>query len=232
MNAASHGLRHIEWSPYAEDTEEKYEILREKLREADYVIYSSNRLYGSVAKLSERYPMTVRYYRLMFDEKLGFVNTADFTTPPRLAGVSFPDQGADESWTLYDHPRVSIFAKERELSDDEFDALLGGSWEGRGSAAAGRDVSSQFINGNPGSLCRLPALAGSATLQRNGAVKYRTTTGDISLRGLALGQGEEQMSWQGTLNLELKRALWMVMLWQVKPGLTADFAISLSSVRC
>lgn len=226
MDAASHGLRHIEWSPYAEDTEEKYEILREKLREADYVIYSSNRLYGSVAKLSERYPMTVRYYRLMFDEKLGFVNTADFTTPPRLAGVSFPDQGADESWTLYDHPRVSIFAKERELSDDEFDALLGGSWEGAVPLLRGE---TSVLNSSMGILDPFADYLRSQVQPLYGEMEPLSIDydGDISLRGLALGQGEEQMSWQGTLNLELKRALWMVMLWQVKPGLTADFAISL-----
>ena len=66
----------------------------------------------------------------MFGEELGFVHAADFTSPPRLLGWAFPDQDADESWSLYDHPRVSIFAKQRDLSEAEFDALLGGTWEG------------------------------------------------------------------------------------------------------
>ena len=126
----SHGLRNIDWSPYEEDTAEKYEILRDKLQEADYVIYSSKRIYESVDELPARYPMTNRYYDLMFGEQLGFVHAADFTTPPSLFGLTFPDQGADESWSLYDHPRVSVFAKERSLSDEEFDRLLGGTWEG------------------------------------------------------------------------------------------------------
>ncbi len=124
------GLRHIDWSPYEEDTAEKYEILKEKLREADFVIYSSKRIYGSVDELPERYPMTTRYYDLMFGEQLGFVHAAEVTSPPRLFGLSFPDGSADESWSLYDHPQVSIFQKTRDLSDAEFDALLGGSWEG------------------------------------------------------------------------------------------------------
>ena len=34
MDMGSHGLRHIDWSPYEEDTAEKYEILRQKLQEA------------------------------------------------------------------------------------------------------------------------------------------------------------------------------------------------------
>ncbi len=130
MDMGSHGLRHIDWSPYEEDTPEKYEILLEKLQEADYVIYSSKRIYESVDELPARYPMTNRYYDLMFAEQLGFVHAADFTSPPRLLGLTFPDHEADESWSLYDHPRVSIFAKERALSEIEFDSLLGGSWEG------------------------------------------------------------------------------------------------------
>ena len=124
------GLRHIDWSPYEEDTAEKYEILKAKLREADFVIYSSKRIYGSVDELPERYPMTTRYYDLMFGEQLGFEYAAEVASPPRLFGLTFPDSGADESWSLYDHPQVSIFRKTRQLSDAEFDALLGGSWEG------------------------------------------------------------------------------------------------------
>ena len=130
MDMGSAGLRHIDWSPYEEDTPEKYRILKEKLREADYVIYSSKRIYDSVDELPERYPMTIRYYDLMFQGKLGFELVADITAEPRLLGFRFPDQQADESWSLYDHPRVTIFRKVRDLSDAEFDALLGGSWEG------------------------------------------------------------------------------------------------------
>lgn len=130
MDMGSAGLRHIDWSPYEEDNAAKYEILRDKLQEADYVIYSSKRIYGSVDELPERYPMTTRYYDLMFAEELGFRLAAHVTSPPSLFGLDFDDSQADESWSLYDHPQVSIFEKERTLSDAEFDALLGGSWEG------------------------------------------------------------------------------------------------------
>jgi hypothetical protein len=36
------GLLQIDWSPYEEDTFDKYQILKQKLREADWVVYSSN----------------------------------------------------------------------------------------------------------------------------------------------------------------------------------------------
>lgn len=140
MDLGSHGLRHIDWSPYEEDTAEKYEILREKLQEADYVIYSSKRIYESVDELPARYPMTNRYYELMFGGQLGFVLAADFTTPPALLGLTFADHRADESWSLYDHPRVSILAKERALSGSEIDSLLDGTWEGAVHWDRGRET--------------------------------------------------------------------------------------------
>jgi YYY domain-containing protein len=38
------------------------------------------------------------------------------------------DQAADESFTVYDHPKPIVFRKARDLTDEEWEALLGGSW--------------------------------------------------------------------------------------------------------
>ena len=51
--------------------------------------------------------------------------------------------------------------------------------------------------------------------------------GGISLHGLALGQGEEQLSSQQLFNLGEDRSLWMGLQWQTSPGLDSDYAISL-----
>ena len=51
--------------------------------------------------------------------------------------------------------------------------------------------------------------------------------GGISLYGLALGQGEEQLSTQHPLDLGQERSLWGVLRWQTAPGLEIDYAISL-----
>ena len=50
--------------------------------------------------------------------------------------------------------------------------------------------------------------------------------GGISLHGLAVGQGEEQLSSQ-QLKLGQERPLWIVLQWQVAPGQDIDFATSL-----
>jgi YYY domain-containing protein len=129
MDMGATGLTNIDWSPYEEDTAEKYEILKQKLREADYVAYSSKRIYDSVDELPERYPMTNLYYDAMWDGRLGFELAHEATSPPQLFGFSFDDRHADESWSLYDHPQATIFRKVRDLSDEEFDALFAGAWE-------------------------------------------------------------------------------------------------------
>ena len=51
--------------------------------------------------------------------------------------------------------------------------------------------------------------------------------GGISLHGLALGQGAEQLSIRQPLPLERDRTLWSVLQWQTSPGLDIDYAISL-----
>ncbi|MFZ2360755.1 MAG: DUF2298 domain-containing protein [Anaerolineae bacterium] len=123
-------FRFIDWGPFEEDTPEKFERLKATLREADVLALSSNRIYGAVDNLPERYPMTNRYYQLLFDGKLGYELALEQVNSPRLFGVAIDDRNADESFTLYDHPRVLVFRKVRDLSDAEWDALLGGSWIG------------------------------------------------------------------------------------------------------
>ncbi len=147
LNMGAVGLSRIDWGPYEEDTAEKYQILKAKLREADFVWYSSKRIYDSVDELPERYPMTIRYYEAMWSGELGYDLALEVTTPPRLFGREFEDRSADESWSLYDHPQVTIFRKVRDLSDAEFDAILGGTWVGAIPYYRGADSPlSPFLN--------------------------------------------------------------------------------------
>jgi YYY domain-containing protein len=109
---------------YEPDDEQKYWHIVNNLRDSDYVILSSNRLYGSIPRLPWRYPITSRYYELLFQEQLGFQLLGTFTSYPRLLGFTINDDAADESFTVYDHPKVLIFGKTRQLSDDEFRNLF------------------------------------------------------------------------------------------------------------
>jgi len=118
--------------PYAEDDLAKYVGrfedlsgapedsigLIEQLARADYVVLTSPRVYGSVARVPERFPATLRYYQALFDGSLGFQLVADIHSFPSLFGLPISDLSAEEAFWVYDHPRVLIFRRTPEFSPD------------------------------------------------------------------------------------------------------------------
>ncbi len=129
-NPGEHGWRNVMMPMYEEDTPEKYQILKQNMREGSYYVLATKRLYGALPKLPQRYPMSIKFYDLLFSGQLGYELAAEFTAYPSLFGVDVPDQSADESFWVYDHPRVLIYKKVSDLSDAEWDQLLGESWQG------------------------------------------------------------------------------------------------------
>jgi 4-amino-4-deoxy-L-arabinose transferase-like glycosyltransferase len=100
------------------DTPEKWEKINAQLSHVDYIIMSSNRLWGSIPKLPERYPQTAKFYNDLFTGKsiasgLQFTKAAEITSYPTipLLGIKIPDDSADESFTVYDHPKVLIYKR-------------------------------------------------------------------------------------------------------------------------
>ena len=117
------------------DTPEKQAVMERVLAEADYIVIASRRGYGVLAGWPERYPWTARYYRRLFSGDLGFVPVACFRRDPRLGPLVIKDDPAarvnltlpdlcraaatwrfspgrlDESFVVYDHPQVIIFAR-------------------------------------------------------------------------------------------------------------------------
>ena len=120
---------------YESDTDDKLYDLSADMAEADYLVFYSNRLYGTIPRLPERYPVSTEYYRLLFDGGLGYELAEAMPSYPRLAGVSFVDDSlartdlatpaalesardtpivldlgwADESFSVYDHPLGLVF---------------------------------------------------------------------------------------------------------------------------
>jgi len=129
LSQANYGYRHLELPMYEPDTRAKFDRVYDVLQQADYVILATNRLYRSIPRLPERYPLSTAYYRLLFAEQLGFAEVATFASYPQLGGWVIVDDAADESFTVYDHPKPIIFRKERELSRAEFDALFAEAYQ-------------------------------------------------------------------------------------------------------
>jgi hypothetical protein len=120
----SHGekFNYLEMPMYEpDDSEEKWQKVKINLEEADYIILSSNRLYLPLQKLDDCskykrcYPKTAKYYQDLFSGRLGFKKVIEFSSYPRIKIGKFKleiiDDFADESFTVYDHPKVIIFEK-------------------------------------------------------------------------------------------------------------------------
>jgi YYY domain-containing protein len=122
--------------PYGEDEPLKYygyissdgsiaEGLLDQLDRADYLIFSSNRVYDSATRLPMRYPALTRYYYHLFEGNLGFELVADIHSFPKLFGIEIPTPIlAEEAFSVYDHPRVLIFRKTSEYSRTKAEQLI------------------------------------------------------------------------------------------------------------
>jgi hypothetical protein len=107
------------------DGEAKWAAIADDLAASDYLIIASRRLYGSIPRLPDRYPVTARYYELLFAGDLGFELAGEFTRGPgwlnprvqplpaqragTLSGAAASVVIPDESFVVYDHPRTLIF---------------------------------------------------------------------------------------------------------------------------
>lgn len=107
--------------------DEKLQQIEDVLRNSDYIVLATNRLYKSIPMSPWRYAVATRYYQLLFSERLGFIKVAEFHSSPSLGAVPIDESSADDNVAVYDHPPVVIFKKERQLADWELRALFADS---------------------------------------------------------------------------------------------------------
>lgn len=110
---------------YDRDEPKKVETLVQMLTQADYINLTSNRLYGSIPRMPQRYPMSSEYYRRLFAGDLGFELVKTFTSYPAIGPWVIADDRAEEAFTVYDHPKVLIFQKQPDFSPDRVRQILG-----------------------------------------------------------------------------------------------------------
>ena len=109
---------------YEPDNKEKIEYYAEKLSGADYIIINSRRLYGTLMYLPEKYPITSHYYKLLFSGQLGYRKIAEFSSYPKIFGFEVNDDSSEETFQVYDHPKVIIFANQARFSTEELLLIL------------------------------------------------------------------------------------------------------------
>ena len=117
------------------DNEAKRQMLLDNLAQADYLILPSQRAIWSASRLPLAYPMTMEYYRALFDGRLGFDLAAQFQSPFVFGPLQISDVGgslawgraptlplfndnplsAEEAFSVYDHAPVWIFKKRADF---------------------------------------------------------------------------------------------------------------------
>ncbi len=83
------------------------------IQKSDYIIVPSRRVFMNIDRSS---PVLNRYYDKLFSGSLGFKEVARFTSYPRIVIfgktlIEFPDEEAEETWTVFDHPVIRIYKR-------------------------------------------------------------------------------------------------------------------------
>ncbi len=100
------------------DDDEKVLRWCEDLARADWVVLTSNRVTRTIFANPERFPKTGRLYRLLFAGEAGFELLTRARRGPRLFGLRWPVQRADESFVNYDFPQVLIFRRTTQIDPE------------------------------------------------------------------------------------------------------------------
>jgi YYY domain-containing protein len=109
---------------YEPDSPAKTANLARELAAADRVVLQTKRLYGAVTRAPDKFPATNRAFRLLFAGDLGFTLTQSFASRPSLFGLELKDELADESLTVYDHPKILVFENRARLAAPEIEKRL------------------------------------------------------------------------------------------------------------
>ncbi len=103
------------------DNKAKWETISGQLKNSEYMVIASNRLYTPLQKLDDCkkykscYPIASKYYKDLFAGRSEFEIIKEFSVQPSLKILNteyqIPDKSSDESFTVYDHPTIYIFKK-------------------------------------------------------------------------------------------------------------------------
>jgi len=106
---------------HLDETSELFPKLLESLESADYIIVPSRRIFSNHLRFPEKFPLTVRYYQLLFSGELGF--TPVVKIEPIYSQI-FKDEQAEETFSVFDHPTVRVYKKNNRLNKSQYETLF------------------------------------------------------------------------------------------------------------
>ena len=145
-------LAHERLEMYNPDTPEKFQKIFQQLSDSDYYILYSNRLYGTIPRLEDRYPGSKLFYEKIFNGDFGF-NVVNYQKQSmNLFGINYSENyfqridiekpkilsdhetkfsininlgWSDESFSVYDHPNVIILRNDKNYSQEKLFEIFG-----------------------------------------------------------------------------------------------------------
>lgn len=111
--------RDFELPVYERDTPQMIESIVRRIAASDYLTFATPRAADSIPRIPNEYPNTTAILRLLWGEKLGFTLAYVTKNRPEFLGFIFNDDLADESFSVYDHPKVVVFKNEGRLSAEQ-----------------------------------------------------------------------------------------------------------------
>jgi len=106
---------------HLDENAELFPKLTNYLITSDYIFVPSRRIFANYLRLAGEYPLTAKYYSLLFSGKLGFTEIKTFTA---LNSKLFADEKAEETFTVFDHPTIRIYKKVVGLGQKDYENLL------------------------------------------------------------------------------------------------------------
>ena len=104
------------------------EALLTHLKKADYILIPSRRVFKNLEGQCDVYPLASAYYQSLFSGELGFEHIQTIMNFPTLTIFNkkfvLNDESAEETYTVFDHPVVRIYKKEKSQTKEEYEKLL------------------------------------------------------------------------------------------------------------
>lgn len=98
------------------------------LFESDYFIIQSRRVFLNHQQARKQFPKTAHFYDMLFAGELGFEQIKKFNSYPRLSlgklSIEFPDENAEETWSVFDHPVIRVFKKKQVFTNQQYENIF------------------------------------------------------------------------------------------------------------
>jgi len=121
----------VQFGFYEADSPAKARRLAQELASSDWVVLQTKRLYGAITRVPTKYPLTDNFFHELFAGDLGYTLVKDVASRPELLGVELPTELADESFSVYDHPKALVFRNTGRLDTGALETRIRNSLPSR-----------------------------------------------------------------------------------------------------